>query len=149
MMKNPLFLAFLSDVFGSKLSQKPAEAIKNALIPSTISHNLDPFQKWVTKAIQLQEICEIRHCIMILGSGRTYPRILLHKMQAHIHMHESKGYHSITDVRYSRSIFKRLERWYFLSIVAYCKQHTTHGSVSMVTLMQFRLKTLTQWLLFF
>ena len=59
--EEPLFLSFLSDVFGSKPNQKPDETVKNALIANIISHNLGPFQEWVTKTIQLQETYEVRY----------------------------------------------------------------------------------------
>ena len=148
--EEPLFLAFLSDVFGSKPNQKPDETVKNTLIANAISHSINPFPEWLIKTIQLQETCEVRYGIMIHGpSGSSKSSILNMLILAYSdtrckHTFTRMNPKTITDIRYSRSIIKRLERWYLLSIVAYCKQHTTHGYVSMATLMQFRLKTLTQ-----
>ena len=70
----PLFLALLQDVFGSRPNQQPDEAIKQALIRNAKAANIDPFPEWLEKAIQLQETCEVRHGIMMLGpsgSGKT------------------------------------------------------------------------------
>ena len=53
--EEPLFLAFLSDVFGSKPNQKPDETVKNTLIANAISHSINPFPEWLIKTIQLQE----------------------------------------------------------------------------------------------
>jgi dynein heavy chain len=90
----PLFLALLSDVFGSKPNQQPDEAVKNALIANSIAHNLDPFPEWLTKAIQLQETCEVRHGIMILGPSGSGKSSLLNMLI--LAYSDTRGKHTFT-----------------------------------------------------
>ena len=90
----PLFMALLSDVFGSKPTQNPDEAVRTAMIANCMNNNLDPIPEWMTKAIQLHETCEVRHGIMILGpSGSGKSSILDMLVKAYC---DTRGKHTYT-----------------------------------------------------
>jgi dynein heavy chain len=67
----PLFLALLGDVFTGVQIDKVQQEIRTDVISNPKATNLDPFEEWLAKCIQLYETCEVRHGIMVLGSSGT------------------------------------------------------------------------------